>query len=155
MFLRAWLQIIFLITTLPWWLLFTLVVVVVVVDVIVYKFLRWRIVIFIYFVSSNHFNRETVLGMHLSKPDTTSNMWHKARFFKQSKASLNSEFSFLTSCLTRAKKPCLPYYLLIAGEKENRWIHSFPKSISTKWNKQTNVMGRWSQQSAVFLHFLE
>ena len=35
--------------------------------------------------------------------------------FKQSLTGLNSEFSFLTSCLTKAEEPSLPYYLLIAG----------------------------------------
>ena len=36
-------------------------------------------------------------------------------FFKQSLTGLNSEFSFLTSCLTKAEEPSLPYYLPIAG----------------------------------------
>ena len=36
--------------------------------------------------------------------------------FKQSLTGLNSEFSFsLTSCLTKAEEPSLPYYLPIAG----------------------------------------
>ena len=37
-------------------------------------------------------------------------------FFKRSLTGLNSEFSFsYTSCLTKAEKPSLPYYLPIAG----------------------------------------
>ena len=35
--------------------------------------------------------------------------------FKRSLTSLNSEFSFYTSCLTKAEEPSLPYYLPIAG----------------------------------------
>ena len=36
------------------------------------------------------------------------------------------------SYLTMAKENSLPYYLHIAGW--NRWIHTFPKSISILWN---------------------
>ena len=55
-------------------------------------------------------------------------------FFKRTKAGLNSEFSFFYSrFLTKAKDASLPYYLPIAGE-EKRWIHDFPKSISTNWS---------------------
>ena len=37
-------------------------------------------------------------------------------FFKRRLTGLNSEFSFsLTSCLTKAEEPSLPYYLPIAG----------------------------------------
>ena len=40
----------------------------------------------------------------------------QGEFFKRSLAGLNSEFSFsLTSCLTKAEEPSLPYYLPIAG----------------------------------------
>ena len=35
--------------------------------------------------------------------------------FKRSLAGLNLEFSFYTSCLTKAEKPNLSYYLPIAG----------------------------------------
>ena len=49
--------------------------------------------------------------------------------FKQSLTGLNSEFSFsLTSCLTKAEEPSLPYYLPIAGGINK--IHTFPKAIS-------------------------
>ena len=47
--------------------------------------------------------------------------------FKQSKISLNSEFSLSkTGCLTKAKDPHLLNYLPIVGG-ENRWIHVFLK----------------------------
>ena len=50
--------------------------------------------------------------------------------FNQSKASLNSAFSFSqTGCLTKAKEPSVPYYLPIAEERNKN--HAFPKSIST------------------------
>ena len=40
----------------------------------------------------------------------------QGQFLKRSLAGLNSEFSFsLTSCLTKAEEPNLPYYLPIAG----------------------------------------
>ncbi len=40
----------------------------------------------------------------------------QGQFFKRSFTGLNSEFSFsLTSCLTKAEEPSLPYYLPIAG----------------------------------------
>ena len=35
--------------------------------------------------------------------------------FKRSLTGLNSEFSFYTSCLTKAEESSLPYYLPIAG----------------------------------------
>ena len=41
----------------------------------------------------------------------------QGQFFKQSLTGLNSEFSFLTSCLTKAKEPNLPYYWPIAGRR--------------------------------------
>ena len=45
---------------------------------------------------------------------------------------LNLEFFFfLTGCLTKAKEPCLPYYLPLPG-KEKRWIHAYPNGISAK-----------------------
>ena len=40
----------------------------------------------------------------------------QGQFFKRSLTGFNSEFSFsLTSCLTKAEEPSLPYYLPIAG----------------------------------------
>ena len=46
------------------------------------------------------------------------------------KASLDSEFSFFqTSCLTKAKEPSLPKYLLIAVVKTNEFI-SFTKTLA-------------------------
>ena len=50
-------------------------------------------------------------------------------FFKRSLAGLNSEFSFsLTSCLTKAEEPSLPYYLPIAEGKIIGFIH-FPRVL--------------------------
>ena len=49
--------------------------------------------------------------------------------FKQSKAGLNSEFSFSYSgCLTEAKEPSMPYYLLIAGERTDG-LMPFPRTL--------------------------
>ena len=49
--------------------------------------------------------------------------------FKRSFIGLNSEFSFsLTSCLTKAEEPSLPYYLRIAGERIIGFI-PFPRVL--------------------------
>ena len=49
--------------------------------------------------------------------------------FKQSLTGLNSEFSFfLTSCLTKAEEPSLPYYLPIAGGRIIGFI-PFPRVL--------------------------
>ena len=49
--------------------------------------------------------------------------------FKRSLTGSNSEVSFSeTGCLTKFKKPSLPYYLLIAGGKTIRFI-PFPKVL--------------------------
>ena len=49
--------------------------------------------------------------------------------FKRSLTGLNSEFSFsLTSCLTKAEEPSLPYYLLIAGGRIIGFI-PFPRVL--------------------------
>ena len=43
----------------------------------------------------------------------------QSQFFKRSKASLNSEFSFSkTGYLTKTKEPSLPYYLPIKEREE-------------------------------------
>ena len=43
-------------------------------------------------------------------------------------------FSFSwTTCLTNSKEPSLPIFPSLGGVK-NWWIHTFPKSISAKWN---------------------
>ena len=48
---------------------------------------------------------------HIYQPLRSGRIWHK-----WSLTGFNSEFSFsLSSCLTKAEEPCLPYYLLIAG----------------------------------------
>ena len=49
--------------------------------------------------------------------------------FKQSWTGLNSEFCFsYTGCLTKAKKPGMPYYLPIAGGRKIEFI-PFPKVL--------------------------
>ena len=50
--------------------------------------------------------------------------------FKLSKASLNSEFSYSwTGYLTKVKKPSLPYYFDLFGERTNRFM-SFLKVLT-------------------------
>ena len=51
---------------------------------------------------------------------------------KWSLTGLNSEFSFLTSCLTKAEEHSLPYYLPIAGGRIIGFI-PFPRGISAMW----------------------
>ena len=52
--------------------------------------------------------------------------------FKQSKASLNLEFSiFLTDCLIKAKEPSLLYKISLA-RVGSIWIHAL--GIRMKWN---------------------
>ena len=49
--------------------------------------------------------------------------------FKRSLTGLNSEYSlFLTSCLIKAEKPSLPYYLPIAGRRDIGYI-PFPRVL--------------------------
>ena len=54
--------------------------------------------------------------MYLSTPLHRQDVT-QGQFFKQSLTDLNSEFSFLIGCLTKAKEPNLSYYLPIAGER--------------------------------------
>ena len=49
--------------------------------------------------------------------------------FKQSLTGLNSEFSFLTSCLTKAEELSLPNYLPIAGGRIIEFI-PFPRVLA-------------------------
>ena len=57
-------------------------------------------------------------------PQTRSNT---RPIFQQSTAGLNSEFFFLqTGCLTKAKEPNLPYYLLIAEGRIDGFITLVP-----------------------------
>ena len=75
---------------------------------------------------------------HIYQPFRSGRIWHKVNF-KRSLTGLNSEFSFsLTSCLTKAEEPSLPYYLPIAGGRIF-WIHTFPKGISAMWNAISQV----------------
>ena len=53
----------------------------------------------------------------------------QGQFFKRSLTGLNSEFPFsLTSCLTKAEEPNLPYYLSIAGGRIIGFI-PFPRVL--------------------------
>ena len=52
----------------------------------------------------------------------------QGQFLKRSLAGLNSEFSFKTSCYTKAEEPSLPYYLPIAGGRIIRFI-PFPRVL--------------------------
>ena len=62
-------------------------------------------------------------------PLHSSRIWHKINLFKQSLTDLNSEFYFsLTSCLTKAEEPSLPYYLPITGGKIIGFI-PFPRVL--------------------------
>ena len=83
----------------------------------------------------------------------------KKSISKQSKAVLNSSFSFsLTGCLIRAKEHSKPYYLPIAGS-EKRWICAFVKGtnheVKCKYpSKQvyfshTSISAKKSQNSIV------
>ena len=56
-------------------------------------------------------------------------IWHKVNFL----AEFNGfEFS-KTSCLAKAEEPSLSYYFTHSW-RENNWIHTFPKGISSIWN---------------------
>ena len=58
----------------------------------------------------------------------------QGQFFKQSLTGLNTEFSFsYTSRLTKAEEPSLSFYFTYSW-RENNWIHTFPKGISSMWN---------------------
>ena len=50
-----------------------------------------------------------ISSMYLSNSSAVDRIWHKVKFLKQSKASLNSEFSFfLTSYLNKANGSVCP-----------------------------------------------
>ena len=52
---------------------------------------------------------------HIYQPLRSGRIWHKVNFYAVFNR-FESEFSFsLTSCLTNAEEPSLPYYLPIAG----------------------------------------
>ena len=70
------------------------------------------------------FTRESYLPTPLLGQDMT-----QGQFFKRSLTGLNSEFSFsLTSCLTKAEEPSLPYYLPISGGRIIGFI-PFPRVL--------------------------
>ena len=63
------------------------------------------------------------------------------KILKQSKANLNSKFSFsLTGYRTKNKELSTCYYLLVAGEK-NRWIPTFLNNISAMWYANNLIQG--------------
>ena len=70
-----------------------------------------------------------------SPPSTLSRMWHEVIF-----RTKYNWFEF-------RKQPSLPYYV----QRENRWIHPFPKGISAKWNLNSLVQ---SLNSGHWFHFL-
>ena len=63
--------------------------------------------------------------------------------FRPSLTGLNSDFSFsLTSCLTKAEDPCLPYYLPITG---GRIIGSIPfPRVLVLWEMQSVSSRIWT-----------
>ena len=68
-----------------------------------------------------------VIILYLPNPSARAG-YDTRSIFKQSLRGFNSEFSFLTSCLTKAEKPCLPYYLPIARGRIIRFI-PFPRVL--------------------------
>ena len=56
--------------------------------------------------------------MYLPNPSAVRTGSNTRSIFEQSKADLNSEFSFLTGCCSKVKEPSLPYYLLITMKGE-------------------------------------
>ena len=57
----------------------------------------------------------------------------QGQFFKRSKAGVNSEFFFSeTGCLTKAKGSNLPYYLPIAGGRNDGFI---PFLMTSAWSE--------------------
>ena len=67
---------------------------------------KWRIFLFsaLYWMP---------LIYHIYQPLRSGRIWHKVNF-KRSLTGLNSEYSFLTSCFTKAEEISLSYYLPIA-----------------------------------------
>ena len=64
-------------------------------------------------ISAVEFNLE--FSSYLPNPSAWAG-YNTRSIFKRSLTGLNSEFSFsLTSCLTKAEEPSLPYYFPIAG----------------------------------------
>ena len=68
--------------------------------------------------------------------------------FSQSEAGLNKEFSFSKTGCLQLRSPI--NYLSIAGERK-KWIPTFPKGISAKWN--ANHLDQ-DLNSGYWLHFL-
>ena len=61
----------------------------------------------------------------------------------QSKTGLNSEFFFWTGCLTKAKEPSLPYYLLIATGMIHEFM-PFPRTLAQS-ETQTALSRIWTR----------
>ena len=65
---------------------------------------------------------------YLPNPSTRAG-YNTRSIFKQSLTGFNSEVSFsLTSCLSKAEEPSLPYYLPIAGQRIIGFI-PFPRVL--------------------------
>ena len=73
-----------------------------------------------------------VKSMYLPELSATFRLSHKV-ILKRIKAGLY-RVSFKTNCDTNAKN-----YLPIAGVRNNRWIHAFPKGINVKLNANSLV----------------
>ena len=71
-------------------------------------------------------------------------------FFKQSLTGLNSEFSFYTSCLTKAEEPSLLSYLPIAGGRIIGFI-PFPRVLVLC--EMHSVSSRIGTHVAVFISY--
>ena len=73
---------------------------------------------------------QTIALLRSYLPNPSARAGYDTRsIFKQSLTGLNSEFSFsLTSCLTKAEEPSLPYYLPIAGGRIIGFI-PFPRVL--------------------------
>ena len=70
-----------------------------------------------------------MLNTIFTQPLRSGRIWHKVNIFKRSLTGLNSKFSFsLTSCLTKAEKSSLSYYLPIAGGRIIGFI-PFPRVL--------------------------
>ena len=98
----------------------------------------------------NKSSKIRILLYHIYQPFRSGSIWHKV-IFKRSLTGLKSEFSFsLTSCLTKAKEPSLPYYLPIAGGRIIGFI-PFPRVLVLC--EMQSVSSRIWTRVAVFISY--
>ena len=84
--------------------------------------------VYVYICRCKHNLYECTCISYLTPPPLGQDMT-QSQFFKQSLTGFNSEFSFSkTSCLTKAEKSSLPYYLPIAGGRIIGFI-PFPRVL--------------------------